>query len=59
MCESSTSNKVAYEPSGPFAKVGGPQANNDSSKPPVKFHKKILAKSFDLNILHSYRKLNN
>ena len=40
--------KVANELSGPFAKVGAPQTDNDSSSPPEIFHKNIFdAESFD------------
>ena len=34
--------KVAYELNGPFAKVGAPQADNDSSNPPENIHKKTF-----------------
>ena len=34
-----THEKVANELSGPFAKVGTPQADNDYSNPPANFHK--------------------
>ena len=44
--------KVANELSGPFAKVGAPQADNDSSNPPEIFHKHVfLAKKFILNYI--------
>ena len=44
--------KVAYKLSGPFAKIGAPQADNDSNNHPEIFHKNVfLAKSFYLNIL--------
>ena len=52
--------KDAYELSDPFAKVGPPQADNNSSSSPENFHKNIFfAKSFDGNILFSYFKLSN
>ena len=34
--------KVAYEMSGPFPKIGAPQADIDSSKLPENFRKTIL-----------------
>ena len=41
-------NKVVNELSCPYAKVGAPQADNDSSNPPENFHKNVfIAKSFD------------
>ena len=44
--------KIAYELSGPFAKIGALQADNDRSNPPESFHKNLfLAKSFDWTIL--------
>ena len=44
--------KEVYELSGPFAKVGAPQADNDDSNLPENVHKSVfLAKSFDWNIL--------
>ena len=44
--------KAAYELSGPVAKVGAPQADNDSSNPPENFRETVsLAKSVDWNIL--------
>ena len=47
--------KVAYELSGPFAKVGPPQADNGSNKPPENFRKKnVFFNSFDLNKLYIY-----
>ena len=50
--------KVAHILSVPFAKVGAPQSNNDSSNPPENFHNNVcLANIFDLNILYSYSKL--
>ena len=50
--------KVVHELSGSFAKVGAPQADNDTSNPHESFHKNgFLAESFDLNILYSYRKI--
>ena len=52
--------KVTYELSGPIAKVGAPEADNDSSNPPENVHKMVfLLKIFDWNILHSYHKLIN
>ena len=44
--------KVANELSDPFANVGAPQADNDSSNPPKKMF--FLANCFDWNILYSY-----
>ena len=39
--------KVAYELSGPFVKVGAPQAENDSSYPPENIRNNaFLTKSF-------------
>ena len=50
--------KVAYELSGPSAKVGAAPADNDSSNPLENLNKNIfIAKSFDWNILYSYQKL--
>ena len=52
--------KVAFELSVPFATVGAQQADNDSINPPENGHKNVfLAKSFESNILYSYRKLLN
>ena len=45
--------KVAYELSGPFAKVGAPQADNDSSKPPEMFHKKVFLTKFFVEIYYT------
>ena len=43
--------KVAYELSGPCAKVGAPQGDSDSSNP-ENLHKNVfLTKNFVLNIL--------
>ena len=51
--------KVAYELSGSFARVGAPQADNDT-KGPEDFHKNIfLVKTFDLHLLYSYQKIFN
>ena len=35
-------NKVSYDLSGPFAKFGASQADNDTSNPPDFFHKNIF-----------------
>ena len=52
--------KEAYELSGPFNKVGAPEADSDSSNPLEKFHESIfLVKNCDLNILYSARTLFN
>ena len=49
---------MANELSGNFAKVGAPQADNDSSNSPEIFHTNIfLAKHFDRNTLFNYSKL--
>ena len=50
--------RVSNELSGPLAKVGASQADNDSSNPPETFHKNVfLAKSYNWSILNSCRKL--
>ena len=50
--------RVAFELSGSYAKVELPQADNDSRNSPENFQKKVfLTKSFEWNILYSYRKL--
>ena len=50
--------KVENELSGPFAEVGAPQTDNESSNPHEIFHKNIfLVQFFYLNTLLSYRKL--
>ena len=50
--------KVANELSGPFAKVGAPQADNDSGNPSEMFHKNVfLTKIFDWTTLYSYHNL--
>ena len=47
--------KVANELSGPFAKVGALQADNDSSNPSETFYKNIfLTKRFDLSLFYQY-----
>ena len=52
--------KVACEQFGPYAKVGVPQANNDSGSSPGKFHKNvILSKGFDWKKLYSCHELFN
>ena len=52
--------KVTYELTGPVAKIGAPQADNDSSDPPEIFHKNVfLTKTFDLIILYSCWKMFN
>ena len=44
--------KIAYELSGSFAKVGAPQADNESSKPPKNFNKNVFpAENFAWKIL--------
>ena len=49
---------AAYELPSNFAKVGAPQEDNDSNRPPDNFRKNdLLVKSFVLNILSIYRKL--
>ena len=46
---------VAYELSGPFAKVWARQADNGSTNPPETFDINVLfAISLDLNKLYSY-----
>ena len=50
--------KIAYELSGPFAKVGAPKADKDISNLFQNFQKNVfVAKSFDSNIRYSYRSL--
>ena len=47
-------NKLAYQLSDFFAKVGTPQAHNDSRNLPKNIHKNIfLLKNFDWSILYS------
>ena len=53
-------NKVANEPSGPFAKVRAPQADNDSINPYEFFSQKRFSDwMFDWNTPYSYQKLFN